>query len=162
RLGSIDNRGSHFYLALYWARELAAQQEDAELAAVFAPVAEALGENEERITAELLEVQGSPVDLGGYYRPDPEKVAAVMRPSATFNEILARLAGCPRGSRPRPPHPRRPGSAPAGQRRQRGVALQPLVPAAGQPQQQLAGASPDLLAPAADVPAPAVGADEGQ
>ena len=58
-----------------------------------APVAEALGENEERITAELLEVQGSPVDLGGYYRPDPEKVAAVMRPSATFNEILARLAG---------------------------------------------------------------------
>ncbi len=93
RLGSIDNRGSHFYLALYWARELAAQQEDAELAAVFAPVAEALGENEERITAELLEVQGSPVDLGGYYRPDPEKVAAVMRPSATFNEILARLAG---------------------------------------------------------------------
>jgi isocitrate dehydrogenase len=93
RLGSIDNRGSHFYLALYWARELAAQQEDAELAAVFAPVAEALAENEERITAELLAVQGSPVDLGGYYRPDPEKVAAVMRPSATFNEILARLAG---------------------------------------------------------------------
>jgi isocitrate dehydrogenase len=93
RLGSIDNRGSHFYLALYWARELAAQQEDTQLAAVFAPVAEALAENEERITAELLAVQGSPVDLGGYYRPDPEKVAAVMRPSATFNEILARLAG---------------------------------------------------------------------
>ncbi len=87
-LGTIDNRGSHFYLALYWAQELAGQTEDAELAAVFAPVAEALAANEERIVAELLAVQGSPVDIGGYYHPDAQRVAEVMRPSATLNAII--------------------------------------------------------------------------
>ena len=91
RLGSIDNRGSHFYLALYWAQELAGQEEDPELAQAFSPLAGTLAENEETITAELIEVQGSPVDLGGYYRPSAEKVAAVMRPSRTFNEALASL-----------------------------------------------------------------------
>jgi isocitrate dehydrogenase len=87
-LGTIDNRGSHFYLALYWAQELAAQQADTELAAVFAPVAEALAAGEEAIVAELLAVQGSPADIGGYYRPDEQLVAEVMRPSNTFNEII--------------------------------------------------------------------------
>jgi isocitrate dehydrogenase len=87
-LGTIDNRGSHFYLALYWAQELAAQQADTELAAVFAPVAEALAAGEETIVAELLAVQGSPADIGGYYRPDEQLVADVMRPSKTFNEII--------------------------------------------------------------------------
>ncbi len=88
RLGGIDNRGSHFYLALYWAQELAFQGDDVELAAAFAPLAKALAESEEAIVAELLDVQGSPVDLGGYYHPDPVKAAAAMRPSATFNAIL--------------------------------------------------------------------------
>lgn len=87
-LGTIDNRGSHFYLALYWAQELAAQQADTDLAAVFAPVAEALAANEQSIVAELLAVQGSPADIGGYYRPDEQLVAEVMRPSKTFNEII--------------------------------------------------------------------------
>jgi isocitrate dehydrogenase len=87
-LGTIDNRGSHFYLALYWVQELAAQQADPELAAVFAPVAEALAADEQTIVAELVAVQGSPVDIGGYYRPDGERVAAVMRPSATLNGII--------------------------------------------------------------------------
>ncbi|CUR60301.1 Isocitrate dehydrogenase (NADP-dependent) [metagenome] len=91
RLGTIDNRGSHFYLALYWAQELAAQTEDADLAAAFASVATALSDNEKKITDELLAVQGSPADIGGYYRPDADKAAAVMRPSATFNEIVATL-----------------------------------------------------------------------
>ncbi|MGI8523708.1 MAG: NADP-dependent isocitrate dehydrogenase, partial [Nocardioides sp.] len=91
KVGSIDNRGSHFYLALYWARELAAQDEDAELAASFASFAESLGQREQAITEELIAVQGEPVELGGYYRPDAEKVAAVMRPSATFNQTLATL-----------------------------------------------------------------------
>ena len=91
KVGQIDNRGSHFYLALYWAQELAKQTEDAELAAAFAPVAEALTNNEAKIDEELIGVQGSPADIGGYYRPDPAKAAAVMRPSATFNEVLARL-----------------------------------------------------------------------
>ena len=91
RLGTIDNRGSHFYLALYWARELAAQQEDGDLAAVFAPVAEALAAHEAQIVDELLAVQGSPADIGGYYRPDQVKVAVVMRPSETFNEIIDAL-----------------------------------------------------------------------
>ncbi|MFS0886484.1 NADP-dependent isocitrate dehydrogenase [Aeromicrobium sp. 179-A 4D2 NHS] len=89
RLGTIDNRGSHFYLALYWAQELAQQTEDAELAAAFAPLAEKLKGNEQAIVDELLAVQGESVDLGGYYQPDPEKAAKVMRPSATFNEALA-------------------------------------------------------------------------
>ena len=93
KVGQIDNRGSHFYLALYWARELAEQTDDAELAAAFTEIAQALGDNEETITGELLAVQGQPVDIGGYYRPDRDKVDAVMRPSATFNEVLARLGG---------------------------------------------------------------------
>ncbi len=91
KVGEIDNRGSHFYLALYWAQELSAQTEDAELAAAFADLASALAENESTINEELLAVQGSPADVGGYYRPDEEKVTAVMRPSKTFNEVLARL-----------------------------------------------------------------------
>ena len=91
RVGSIDNRGSHFYLALYWAQELARQTDDAELAAAFEPLAKTLSENEQTITEELIAVQGHPADVGGYYRPDPEKASAVMRPSATFNEALASL-----------------------------------------------------------------------
>jgi isocitrate dehydrogenase len=90
-LGGIDNRGSHFYLALYWARELAAQTTDPELATAFAPLAERLSADEEAIVGELLAVQGSPADIGGYYRPDDDRAAAVMRPSATFNEALATL-----------------------------------------------------------------------
>ncbi|APE19903.1 MULTISPECIES: NADP-dependent isocitrate dehydrogenase [Streptomyces] len=92
RLGGIDNRGSHFYLALYWAQELAAQTEDAELAKAFAPLAETLSTNEQKIVDELVAVQGSPAEIGGYYQPDPAKAAAVMRPSATFNEAVASLA----------------------------------------------------------------------
>jgi isocitrate dehydrogenase len=92
RVGELDNRGSHFYLALYWARELAGQSEDAELAAAFAPVAEALGRDEEKIVGELNEVQGAPVDIGGYYQPDPARTSAALRPSKTLNEALARLA----------------------------------------------------------------------
>ena len=91
RIGSIDNRGSHFYLALYWAQELARQDADAELGAAFAPLAEALAAQEQTIAAELIAVQGSPVDIGGYYRPDDALASAVMRPSATFNEALAAL-----------------------------------------------------------------------
>jgi isocitrate dehydrogenase len=91
RVGGIDNRGSHFYLALYWAQELAAQTSDPDLAAAFRGLAGTLAEHEEAIAAELIGVQGSPVDLGGYYRPDPDKAAAVMRPSATFNAALASL-----------------------------------------------------------------------
>ncbi len=88
KVGGIDNRGSHFYLALYWAEELAAQSGDAELAAKFGPLATALRENEEQINAELIGAQGKPVDLGGYFRPDPAKAAAAMRPSETLNSIL--------------------------------------------------------------------------
>jgi isocitrate dehydrogenase len=91
KVGSIDNRGSHFYLALYWAQELAKQTDDPALAKAFAPLAETLAANEQVITDELIAVQGSPVDLGGYFRPDPEKAAAVMRPSTTVNEVLAAL-----------------------------------------------------------------------
>jgi isocitrate dehydrogenase len=91
RVGEIDNRGSHYYLAQYWARELAKQTEDAELSESFISIAEALTSNEDVIVGELLAVQGSPVDIGGYYRPDTDKVAAVMRPSAKFNEVLAFL-----------------------------------------------------------------------
>jgi isocitrate dehydrogenase len=92
KTGELDNRGSHFYLALYWAQALAAQDEDAELAATFAPLAARLTEDEDRIVAELGAVQGSEVDLGGYYRPDPDRAAAAMRPSQTFNDALAELA----------------------------------------------------------------------
>ncbi|HEY3118515.1 MAG TPA: NADP-dependent isocitrate dehydrogenase, partial [Chloroflexota bacterium] len=93
RVGEIDTRGSHFYLALFWAEELAAQTQDPALAAAFMPLARALRANESVIAEELLNVQGAPVDLGGYYRPDPVKTESVMRPSKTFNEILARLEG---------------------------------------------------------------------
>jgi isocitrate dehydrogenase len=91
KLGTIDNRGSHFYLALYWAQELAAQTADPQLAQHFAPVAEKLAANEAKIVAELLAGQGQSVDLGGYYQPDPAKAAAAMRPSKTLNDILATL-----------------------------------------------------------------------
>jgi isocitrate dehydrogenase len=91
RAGELDNRGSHFYLALYWARELAAQGEDAELAAAFRSVAETLGAQESAIVAELNGVQGAPVDIGGYYQPDTAKVSEAMRPSATLNAALADL-----------------------------------------------------------------------
>jgi isocitrate dehydrogenase len=91
KVGSIDNRGSHFYLALYWAQELAKQTDDAELAADFAPLAEALSSAEQQINDELIGVQGHPVDIGGYYRPDDAKADAVMRPSKTLNEALATL-----------------------------------------------------------------------
>ena len=91
RVGSIDNRGSHYYLALYWAQELARQDDDPELAAAFTGLAEKLAEHESTITEELIAVQGHPVDLGGYYRPDDALATAVMRPSATFNEVLASL-----------------------------------------------------------------------
>ncbi|MFC6162793.1 NADP-dependent isocitrate dehydrogenase [Kribbella jiaozuonensis] len=91
RVGGIDNRGSHFYLSLYWAQELAKQTDDAELAKAFAPLAETLAANEQTIVDELLAVQGSPVDLGGYYQPDPAKAAAVMRPSKTWNDALASI-----------------------------------------------------------------------
>jgi isocitrate dehydrogenase len=93
RVGELDNRGSHFYLALYWAQELAAQTDDAELAKVFAPVAEALTADEQLIVDELNAAQASPVDIGGYYQPDPAKVAAAMRPSDTLNTVLTRLTG---------------------------------------------------------------------
>ena len=91
RVGEIDNRGSHFYLAMYWAQELAAQSEDTELASTFSSLADTLAGGEQAITAELLEAQGSPVDLGGYYLPDPDRADQVMRPSTTFNEALATL-----------------------------------------------------------------------
>ncbi|MEO5316964.1 NADP-dependent isocitrate dehydrogenase [Arthrobacter sp. CC3] len=91
-VGELDNRGSHFYLAKFWAQELAKQSDDVELAADFAAVSEALTSNEDTIVAELLAVQGSPVDIGGYYHPDVAKVASVMRPSATFTEVLSGLA----------------------------------------------------------------------
>jgi isocitrate dehydrogenase len=92
RVGGIDNRGSHFYLSLYWAQELAAQTDDADLAKAFAPLAETLAGAEQKIVEELLAVQGSPADIGGYYQPDPAKAAKVMRPSTTWNEALASLS----------------------------------------------------------------------
>jgi isocitrate dehydrogenase len=92
RVGELDNRGSAFYLALYWARELAGQADDAELAAAFAPLAESLGRDEETIVAELNAVQGAPVDIGGYYRPDEDKAAKAMRPSATFRAAIDALS----------------------------------------------------------------------
>jgi isocitrate dehydrogenase len=88
KLGTIDNRGSHFYLALYWAHELVEQTGDLELQAIFAPVAEQLAANEAKIVEELNAVQGKPVDIGGYYQPDDTKASAALRPSATFKSIL--------------------------------------------------------------------------
>ena len=90
-VGELDNRGSHFYLATYWAQELAKQTEDAELAQDFAAIADALTSNEEAIVGELAAVQGPAVELGGYYRPDAAKAAEIMRPSTTFNKVLADL-----------------------------------------------------------------------
>ncbi len=91
KVGEIDNRGSHFYLALYWAQALAAQDKDAELKARFTPVAKALGDNEATINAELIAAQGKPVDMGGYYQPDVAKTSAAMRPSPTLNAIIDAL-----------------------------------------------------------------------
>jgi isocitrate dehydrogenase len=91
RAGELDNRGSHYFLARYWAEELAKQTDDAELAASFSAVADELSSKEETIVGELAEVQGSPVDIGGYYNPDDAKASAVMRPSATLNKVLATL-----------------------------------------------------------------------
>jgi isocitrate dehydrogenase len=93
RVGQIDNRGSHFWIANYWAQELAAQTEDADLAAAFTDVAKALKAQASAIDAELIAVQGHPVDIGGYYRPEATKAAEVMRPSTAFNEILSGVAG---------------------------------------------------------------------
>jgi len=93
RVGQIDNRGSHFWIANYWAQELAAQTEDADLAAAFTDVAKALTAQAAAIDAELIAVQGHPVDIGGYYRPEATKAAEVMRPSTAFNEILSGVAG---------------------------------------------------------------------
>jgi isocitrate dehydrogenase len=92
KVGQIDNRGSHFYLALYWAQALAEQTQDRDLQARFAKVAKQLAENEAKIAAELIAAQGKPVDIGGYYRPDPEKTARAMRPSATLNAIVDAMA----------------------------------------------------------------------
>ncbi|TAM65043.1 NADP-dependent isocitrate dehydrogenase [Mycobacterium sp.] len=93
KTGELDNRGSQFYLALYWAAELAAQNDDEELRERFAALADSLGRSEDAIVAELAEVQGEAVDIGGYYYPDNEKTTAVMRPSKTFNEVLAAAHG---------------------------------------------------------------------
>lgn len=92
KAGELDNRGSHYYLALYWAEALAAQNDDAELKAKFEGVAKQLADNEAKIVAELAEVQGAPADLGGYYLPNADKAAAVMRPSATLNAIVNAIA----------------------------------------------------------------------
>ncbi|MGV3727236.1 NADP-dependent isocitrate dehydrogenase [Hydrogenophaga sp.] len=89
KTGQLDNRGSQFYLALYWAQELAAQTDDADLAAKFAPLAKQLADNEKTIVAELAAVQGKSVDIGGYYKPDFDKLESIMRPSKTFNDALA-------------------------------------------------------------------------
>jgi len=91
KVGEIDNRGSHFYLALYWAQALAAQNKDKEIQVRFAPLAKVFSENEAKITAELIAIQGKPVDMGGYYLPDFNKISKAMRPSATFNAALAAI-----------------------------------------------------------------------
>ncbi|MDN3672264.1 NADP-dependent isocitrate dehydrogenase [Flavobacterium branchiarum] len=92
KIGQIDNRGSHFYLAFYWAQALAAQDKDAELKAIFTPIAAEFAENEAKINAELIAAQGKPQDIGGYYQPNPELTSKAMRPSPTFNSILAKIA----------------------------------------------------------------------
>jgi isocitrate dehydrogenase len=92
KIGQIDNRGSHFYLAFYWAQALAAQNKDAELKAIFTPIAAEFAENEDKINAELIAAQGKPQDVGGYYQPNPELTSKAMRPSPTFNAILAKIA----------------------------------------------------------------------
>jgi isocitrate dehydrogenase len=92
KVGELDNRGTHFYLAQYWAQALAAQDTDAELKAKFAPLAKALTDNEQVILGELVAVQGKPLEIGGYYHPDLAKTARAMRPSKAFNDALATLA----------------------------------------------------------------------
>ena len=92
KVGQIDNRGSHYYLALYWAQALAGQTKDKELQARFAGVAKQLGDNEAKINQELLGAQAKPMDIGGYYDPDPVKTTKAMRPSATFNAIVDAIA----------------------------------------------------------------------
>jgi len=91
KAGELDTRGSHYYLAMYWAQALAEQDDDAELKTVFTPVAQQLADNEAKIVAELNEVQGKPADIGGYYRPNKELTANVMRPSATLNAVIEQL-----------------------------------------------------------------------
>ena len=91
KVGELDNRGSHFYLAMYWSQALAAQNSDTAMADKFAPIAKALSDNEDTIVAELNQVQGQSVDIGGYYAPDFAKTAAAMRPSQTLEQILAQL-----------------------------------------------------------------------
>ena len=86
----LDNRGSHFYLALYWAQALAEQTEDTELQTAFTKLAQDLSDNEQKIIDELNTAQGHPVDMGGYYQPNPEKVEAAMRPSTTLNDLLGK------------------------------------------------------------------------
>ena len=93
KVGEIDNRGSHFYLALYWAQALAARDNSSGLAARFKPIADKLSANEAKIYKELIDAQGRPQELGGYYRPDDAKTSAAMLPSATLNEALAELKG---------------------------------------------------------------------
>jgi isocitrate dehydrogenase len=93
KAGELDSRGSHFFLAMYWARALADQDADTRLRTAFQPVAEALESRQDAIVAELNDVQGVPVDIGGYYRPDPARVEAAMRPSATLNHVLLTIAG---------------------------------------------------------------------
>jgi isocitrate dehydrogenase len=93
KVGEIDNRGSHFYLAMYWARALADQKSDSRLRDLFTPIARELEANESRIVGELIGVQGKPVDVGGYYLPDPALTAQAMRPSGTFNAIIQRVSG---------------------------------------------------------------------
>ena len=93
KTGQLDNRGSQFYLALYWAQALAAQTDDADLAQLFAPLAKQLTDNEQKIVDELNAVQGKPVDIGGYYLPDTAKLDAIMRPSQTFNNALKTVLG---------------------------------------------------------------------
>jgi isocitrate dehydrogenase len=100
KAGELDNRGTHFYLARYWSRALADQRDDRELGRCFDALAEILDESEEAILDELNAAQGEAIDIGGYYRPDLERVTAAMRPSETFNEALGSLAGDKRGVRP--------------------------------------------------------------
>ncbi len=92
KVGQIDNRGSHFYLAMYWAEALAAQTKDKDLATRFAKVAQQLKDNEAKINEELIGAQGKPQDIGGYYMPDPVKTEKAMRPSATLNAIIDAIA----------------------------------------------------------------------
>ncbi|MCA9311346.1 MAG: NADP-dependent isocitrate dehydrogenase, partial [Phycisphaerales bacterium] len=93
KCGELDNRGSHFYVAMFWAQALAAQSDDAALAARFAPVARRLADNEQAIVAELNGVQGQRVDIGGYFHPNPDLASSAMRPSATLNGIIEGVAG---------------------------------------------------------------------